>query len=552
MCLRKLVTCNFVRGVVWALSIAAPCVAMEPAASGSPTPSGAANLSGAASLTGPTDAELLHVAPGDWLHFNRTYAGDRYSPLAQIDTKNAARLQLQCMLQLGEIGSFETSPLVYQGRIYLTTSHKTVAADAQTCAQLWSHTYTPTGPEHIPSNRGTALYQGRLYRGTTDGHLLAFDAATGKLLWSIVVADAAAGYFVSAAPLAFDGKIFVGEGGADHGIKGHIHAFSAATGERLWTFDVIPTGTQPGAETWSGGQETGGGSSWSSMAVDPERRLLFVPTGNPGPDFNPVHRKGANLYTDSIVVLEADTGKLAWYVQQVPADVHDWDTAAAPAIYDQDGRRFMAVASKDGFLYLYDRDTHALIARAETMKRVNVDTPFSFTAAVTYCPGGLGQWNGPAYSPKQRMLFVGSAERCDTIQLAEPKYIRGQLFFGGLLRNKPTDPSSGVVRGFDAASGKELWVYRSSSVILAGMTPTAGSVLLTGDGSGTFLVFDARTGKILYRFATGGGIAGGITTYEVAGRQYIAVPSGNAARGTWQTTGSATLLVFGLGAHVSK
>ncbi len=501
---------------------------------------------GAAEPVGPTDADLRQVGSSDWLHFNRTYAGDRYSPLAQINVSNAARLVPRCMLQLGEIGSFETSPLVFRGRIYLTTSHKTFAADARTCAVLWSHTYTPAGPEHIPSNRGPALYQDKVFRGTTDGHVIALHAATGTLLWDAPVADATAGYFISAAPMVFDGRLFVGEGGADHGIKGHIHALDATTGKSLWTFDVIPTGAQPGADTWSGGQETGGGSSWSSMAVDPQRRLLFVPTGNPGPDFNAASRRGANLYTDSVVVLEADTGKLAWYVQQVPGDLHDWDTAAAPAIYDQDGRHYMAVASKDGFLYVYDRDTHEVVGRAQTMTRVNVDTPFSFTESVRYCPGGLGQWNGAAYSPLQRMLYVGSAERCDTIQLAEPKYIRGQLFFGGLLRNKPDDPTSGVVRGVDAASAKEIWVYRSPSVIVAGVTPTAGGLLLSGEGSGAFLVFDARTGKVLYRFMTGGGIAGGISTYAVDGEQFIAVPSGNSSRGTWNTTGSATLFVFGL------
>jgi alcohol dehydrogenase (cytochrome c) len=494
----------------------------------------------------PGDAELLRVAPGDWLHFNRTYAGDRFSPLTALTVANAGTLTPRCVLQLGEIGSFETSPLVYQGRMYVTTSHKTFAADASTCAVLWSHSYTPVGPEHIVSNRGVALYRGRVYRGTPDGHLLALDADTGKVLWDVEVADPNAGYFISAAPMAFDGRIYVGEGGGDHGIKGHIHAFDAASGKPVWTFNVIPTGAEAGAETWGGGQETGGGSSWSSMAVDPGHRLLFVPTGNPGPDFNPGSRKGDNLYTDSIVVLSADSGKLAWYVQQVPADYHDWDTAAAPSIYEQDGRRFMAVASKDGFLYLYDRDTHQKITTAKTMTRVNADVPFNATAAVRYCPGGLGQWNGAAYSPKERLLFVGAADRCDTIQMTEPKYVKGQLFFGGALRPGKNESMSGTVRGIDAATGHEAWLYQSPTVIVAGVTPTAGGLLFTGDGGGDFLVFDARSGKVLYRFATGGGIAGGITTYEAGGEQLVAVPSGNSSRFVWNTSGSATVIVFGL------
>ena len=501
---------------------------------------------GTASGSAPTDAELRNVQDGDWLHYNRSYDGHRYSPLAQINATNAAHLTPQCVVQLGEIGSFETSPLVYQGRMFVTSNHKTFAIDAATCRILWSDLYVPVGPEHIPSNRGSALYAGKLFRGTTDGHLLAFDAATGKRLWDVAVDDATRGYFVSGAPMAFAGKVIVGEGGADHGIKGHIHAFDAATGKALWKFDVIPTGKQAGAETWSGGQETGGGSSWSSMAVDPAGKLLFVPTGNPGPDFNPATRRGINLYTDSVVVLDAETGKLKWYVQQVPADIHDWDTAAAPALYRAGGKEMMAVASKNGFLILYDRRTHKVVAQAETLTRVNVDVPFSFDHPVRYCPGGLGQWNGPAFSPKTSMLYVGSAERCDSIQLAEPKYVKGQLFFGGLLRTASTETATGWVRGIDAATGKQAWAYKSPSSIVAAVTPTAGDLLLTGDGDGNFLVFDARDGHELYRFMTGGGIGGGVTTYLAGGRQLIAVPSGNNSRGTWKTTGSATIIVFGV------
>jgi alcohol dehydrogenase (cytochrome c) len=496
--------------------------------------------------SGPLDAQLLSPTAGEWLHFNRTYSGDRFSPLRQIDVGNASRLTPRCVLQLGEVGSFETSPLVYQGRMYLTTPHKTLVADARTCAVIWSQTYTPVGPEHIPSNRGSAIYRGKLYRGTTDGHLLALDMTSGTVIWDVQVADPLGGYFVSAAPMAFDGKIFVGEGGGDHGIKGHIHAYDAQTGKELWKFDVIPTGSEPGADTWSAGQETGGGSSWSSMAVDPVHRLLFVPTGNPGPDFNASERHGTNLYTDSVVVLNADTGALQWYEQQVPGDVHDWDTAAAPALFDLNGRSFMAVASKDGFLYVYDRQTHDAAFQTPTMTRVNVDTPFNPTTAVRYCPGGLGQWNGPAYSPLTKMLYVGSADRCDTIQLAPPKYVRGQMFFGGLLKPGQNESPTGTVRGIDAATGKQVWVYQSPSVIVAGVTPSAGGLLLTGDANGDFLVFNSATGKALYRFTTGGGIAGGVSTYEVEGEQLIAVPSGNSSRGTWNTTGSATVIVFGL------
>jgi hypothetical protein len=206
----------------------------------------------------------------------------------------------------------------------------------------------------------------------------------------------------------------------------------------------------------------------------------------------------------------------------------------------------MAVASKAGFLFLYDRKTHAIIARSITLNRINVDVPFNFDTPVQYCPGGLGQWNGPGYSPSDGMLFVGSAQRCDRIQLAEPKHVKGQLFFGGLLKTRPTDPATGFVRGFDASTGKQVWQYDAPSPIIAAVTPTAGGLLFTGESNGAFLVFEAKTGRILYRFTTGGGVAGGITTYMANGEQLVAVPSGNSSRGTWGSTGSATLIVFGL------
>lgn len=509
-------------------------------------PEGPAEV-GRASGTSPTDADLLHVTPGNWLAFNRDYPGDRFSPLAEINTRTVARLQPRCMLQLGEIGSFETSPIVYEGTMYVTTVHKTFAVDAASCSVLWSHTYVPVDPQHIPGNRGVALYHGKVYRGTSDGYLLCLDAKSGALLWTAHVDDGYGGAFVSGAPLAFDGKIFVGEGGADSGIRGRYYAFDSETGRPLWTFDIIPRTAEAARATWGEG-EARGGSSWSSVALDPQRRLLYVPTGNPGPDFDGSQRPGANLYTDSVVVLDADTGHLAWYAQQVPHDVHDWDTAAAPAIYDRGGKGYLAVASKDGFLHLYDRDSHAEIGRTETTTHVNVDVPFTPAGPVTYCPGGLGQWNGPAYAAELGLLFVGSADRCDTIGgLAKlPPFTPGQMDFGARLLTNQRQAASGWIRGIDAESGKLAWVLHAPTPIVAAMTPTAGGLLFTGDLDGHFLALDARTGKVLYRFMTGGGIAGGVTTYEAGGHQLIAVPSGSSSRGTWGSTGSATLIVFGL------
>jgi alcohol dehydrogenase (cytochrome c) len=498
-----------------------------------------------ASGTAPTDAELAHVADSDWLTFNRNYEADRYSPLSQINVANAAKLAPICAFQLGEAGSFQNSPTVSKGVMYVTTSHRVFALEAATCKALWGYTYTATDPEHFSSSRGMALYDGKLIKGTADGHLLALDAANGKLLWETVVADSALGACVSGAPVAFRGKVFIGECGGDSGIRGHIHAYDVDTGKPVWTFDTIPTGNQPGADTWGGGQDQGGGPSWSSMTIDVARNLVLAPVGNPGPDFNGKYRPGDNLYTNSVVALDADTGKLAWYVQQVPHDTHDWDTSAAPTIFDRDGKRYMAEVSKNGYLYLYDRDTQKVLAKSKTQSRYdNFDTPLSLTTPITYCPGSHGGFNGAAYSPKTNMLFTGAEERCDTVLMTEPHYIPGQGYYSGQILTNQNDVGTGSIRAFEATTGKPLWAVKTPRPVNGALTTTGGGLLLTGDVTGDFLVMDQKTGKVLYRFKSGGAIAGGASTYAVDGKQYIALASGNTSRDVAAPNGAATVFVF--------
>ena len=495
----------------------------------------------------PPDRDLQSPADGDWLMYNRDYRGQRFSPLDQINTRTASRLAPVCILQLGDVGSFQASPIVHEGRGYVTTTYGVYAFDAATCRRIWDHRYTPQDPEPIPVNRGVALYQGKLYRGTSDGHLLALDAANGRLLWDMHVADSTAGYFVSAAPIAVAGKVIVGLAGADWGANGHVYAFDAETGQRVWTFDFIPTGSQRGAETWEKGQEHGGGSSWTTVAVDPDANLVYVPVGNPAPDFDVAGRPGSNLYTNSVVALDIDTGELNWYAQQQPGDFHDWDTAAAPLLYEQDGRRYMAVATKGGWLFIYDRDTHALISKSEISSHENVDTPLSETSWVRVCPGlyGGAEWNGPAYSAPLRSLFVGSVEWCTSFQKRLGDYVRGKNYSNGITRRDPNELAKGWLRAFDAASGKQLWVYADARPMVSGVTATAGNILLAGSLTGDMLVFDAAKGKVLYRFNTGGPIAGGLSTYAVDGRQYVAAASGNVSR-SWGGGGAATIVVFAL------
>lgn len=501
-------------------------------------------LLGQASGTGPTDEEIANPSDNDWLSYNRDYTGWRFSALNQITQANVRHLAPSCIYQTGDSGSFQASPIIYQGRLYVTTTHGTFAIDAATCKELWRHTYTPPGAEGLPVNRGVALYRGKVLRGTSDGHVIALDAATGALLWDVWVANSLHGANINGALAAFDGKVFAGQGGADRGHTGHIYAFDVETGKLVWTFNTIPTGKEPGAETWAKGTELGGGSSWTSITVDPKTRQLFVPIGNPGADMDGALRPGDNLYTDSVVVLNADTGRLDWYVQQIAHDIHDWDTAAAPALYEIGDRKFMAVASKDGWLYVYDRDTHKLIAKSEIDTHLNDDKPLVPGVEMRVCPGTLGgaEWNGPAFDPKTRMLFVNSVDWCGGFK----RQMTPGSTFGGSLNFDPIEQVTGWTRGFDAITGAQKWVRHVDGPMVSGVTPTAGGLVFTGTPSGLFWGLNATTGDILYEFNTGGAIGGGISTYAVGGRQYVAVTSGNASKTIWKTAGSPTVIVFAL------
>jgi PQQ-dependent dehydrogenase (methanol/ethanol family) len=518
--------------------------ARGPAAAQPGTLPGAPVEYGIPSTQGPGDSELLEAKSGDWLSYNRDTKGQRYAPLDQITTKNAGRLAPKCIFQAGEIGSFQASPVVRHGVMFITTAHHVYALNAATCHALWSYDYQPVGTEFLPSNRGIALYKGMAIRGTLDGHLIALDAANGKLLWDVAVCDTHKGCFINAVPLAFDGRLFVGEAGADVQNTGHVHAFDAATGKPLWTFDLVPTGREPGAGSWGSGAALGGASMWTTISLDPKSRLLYMSVGNPGQDFSGANRPGDNLYTDCLVVLDADTGKLAWYAQQEKHDVHDWDTAAAPMLYEKGGRNYVSVGSKDAELYIYDRDSHALVAKKTLTRRVNDTVPLFAGKDVHVCPGSTGgvQWNGPAYHPGLGMIFVNTVDWCTTYKSDPAK----AAMFGGSMTMDPPEQARGALLAFDATTGAQKWVYHASAPMLAGVTPTAGGVVLTGSSDGDFLVFDGRTGDQLYSFYTGGAVAGGTTTYMVDGKQYVAVLSGNSSKALWKTSGAATLVVFAL------
>lgn len=512
-----------------------------------PLPQSAASARPASHPAAPDDAEIAKPADGDWLTFNRNYAGDRFSPLSQITPANAGKLRPVCAFQFGLTGRYQPSPVVYKGRIYVTALNKTVALDGKTCRKIWEHSYQTSEPTTIVVNRGVALYRGAIYRGTPSGHLIALDAENGTLLWDARVSSARKGYFLSAAPVAFDGKVFIGEAGADFGAPGHVHAFDAATGKHLWTFNLVAQPGEKGSETWPKGVVAGGGGTWSSYAIDPEKKLIYAPSANPAPDWDASGRPGHNLYSNSMVALDTATGKLNWYAQQVSNDSHDWDTAAAPSLFQLDGKRYAAQGSKDGYLYVYDRDRRKQVHKLEVSRHLNAEIPVSRTP-LHACPGTFGgiEWNGAAYSERDKAMFVNSVEWCGTYYSEPQEYVEGGLYLAGGFSFDPVSEAYGWVRSFDAATGKERWAWKAPAPMLSGVTPTAGGVLFTGTIDGDFLAFDSATGKELYSFNTGGAIAAGLSTYAVDDKQYVVVPSGNTSRTMWYTTGAASVFVFAL------
>ena len=499
----------------------------------------------------PTQAELDRAdsATTDWLMYNKGYRAERYSLLNQINVDNAAQLRPLCMFQLGELGTFSTGPVVYDGILYATTHLGTYAIDATTCKKIWTHQHVAQGPEMNATNKGVAIAGGRVIRGTQDGFLYALDAKTGTPLWVRQVADWSIGEGVGAAPIVWNDIVYIGKAGGDWGIRGRMMAFKVSDGSPAWTFALTPTGKEVGADTWHDPDTAlrGGGAAWVTYALDRETGTLFVPVGNPGPDYNNKMRPGANLFTISVVALDARTGKLKWWYQLRPNDDHDWD-ATVVSLFDANGRKLVATAGKEGILHVVNRDDGKLVFKLPVTTVLNHDVPIT-PEGVRVCPVAGVQWNGPAYSPATGLLYVNAIDWCTFFKLGpDPKWVATVPYTGlanGWGTNDPIHKWHGWINAVDPKTGKMAWRVKWSTPMYAALTPTAGNVLFTGDLNGDFIALDARSGKSLYSFNTGGPIAGGIVTYEQKGHQYVAVASGSSG-GSIPLTGASTIVIFGL------
>jgi len=517
-------------------------------------------------------AALASAPSGDWPMYGGPLAGDRYSPLAQITTANVGQLRQVCAFDAPDVVNFQSGIVAVNGVLYFTLFNNTYAVDGATCQQKWKHTRAEPNT-FLMVNRGVAYSDGRLFRGTGDAHIVAIDAADGRLVWDVAIGDPKMGESAPLSPIAWNGLVFAGNAGGDNfGVRGRVYALDAASGREVWRFDIVPD-SGPARATWlkaSSDNPPSGGATWTSYALDDANGILYVPTGNAAPDFAHALRPGDNLYTNSLLALDAKTGRLLSYVQPLKGDFHDWDLAAPPAlIRTRSGGAFVAQGSKDGFVYNIDRSNvttngsgepgqMVVRSKAQVTTRENADVPLSTERETRFCPGVQGgvEWNGPAYHPGLGLLYVNAIDWCTLVKMQPTASIKGKpgeswtgaepadgWLFG---RHDPSEPWKGWITAFDPETGDVKWKAQTPKPMVAAITATAGGVVFTGDLDGQVLAFDASTGKELWKHATGKAIGGGVISYQAGGQQRIAVATGMNAS-TWNLkSGPARVVVYAL------
>lgn len=511
---------------------------------------------GVPSSAGPTDTQLRGARTDvhSWLHPNGDYRGQRFIPLSQINAHNAVNLRPTCIYRSTSATPSQTDLLVYQGVMYLTIDQTIVALDAATCRERWTYAWPSKDAILWRTNRGVALKDGRVIRGTSDGYLIAVDMQRGTLLWSRKLADAKLGGFLSMPPLIVGNEVVIAPAGSEWGLKGWVGAFRLDTGEPLWRFNLVPDSTEAAADSWKipASREHGGGSVWTALSMDDKNDVLYIPVGNPAPDFNRDVRPGDNLYTDSVVALDVKTGRLLWYKQFQANDSHDWDLSQVSPVFDLNiqskSRHLIAVSGKDGLLRALDRDTREVLYELPVTTRANVEAAPSVDG-VHVCPGPLGgvEWNGPALDASTKTLFMSSVDWCVGLKKSRepPSYNAGSFYYGGVATLDPRENARGWLYAIDATSGTVRWCRQWPVPLVAGVTATAGGVLFTGDVDNNFLAFDARTGRTLYSFNTGGSVAGGVISYDIGGKQYVAATSGLIS-GWFGGSGTTAVVIFAL------
>jgi alcohol dehydrogenase (cytochrome c) len=530
-------------------------------------------------------------SPNGWLMYGRDYGAHRYSALSEIDRSNVKRLHLAWSRSLGQNDSLEATPIVNDDTIYVTTGRDAVFAfDAKTGDERWHYTY-PFAAVALEEaccnedNRGVTLYKDEVITATLDAHLIALDAATGKPRWNTTVADLADGYTITSPPLLVKHMLVTGVGGGEYGIRGFVAAFDADTGKPVWRRYTVPSPGAPGYKTWEtpGSVERPGGPTWVQGTYDPALNMIYWGVGNPTPLYDPHANKGNLLYTDSLLALDADTGRIRWYYQYTPDDIWDYDGVNEAVIVDLpiNGKTVKAVAeaNRNGVLYLLDRTDGKPIWAEPFVDKINFAKIDRNTGKPTYnpqirdaanamqayelCPAHIGgkNWSPAAYDPTKHVFFIPVTEGCDTILPEHQTFHRGRSFYGGKSEYSPDKPLHGSVDAVDLSTGKTIWKKHLLSPQFGGLLVTAGGLVFSGDPSGQLRALDERSGDVVWTYQTSSGLNAPPITYAIDGQQYIAILSGTG--GTWPSRmaampwlkdvrNGARLYVFALGRQTAR
>ncbi|HEU4566016.1 MAG TPA: PQQ-dependent dehydrogenase, methanol/ethanol family [Gemmatimonadaceae bacterium] len=510
----------------------------------------------------PVTSAMLHGARtngNNWLMFGRDYTNQRWSPLNQVNAANVGNLQVRWMYQTGisRLGSFENSPVVVDGVMYVTTPYNVaMALDARTGRELWRYEHK-LGTQIFccgPNNRGVAISEGNVYMATLDARLVSLDAKTGKVNWDIEVADPEAGYSETLAPLIIDDKVIVGISGAEYGIRGFVRAYNKNTGEQMWNFYTIPGPEDGGwwgkwseatpegdnlhrniaqekadsaknADSW----KFGGGSVWMTPAYDPDTKTLYFATGNPSPDLDGSVRPGDNLCTECIVAIDATTGKRKWWYQQVPHDVWDLDATSPPVLVTlKNGKKAVAQAGKTAWVYVLDAETGKLIRKSKPFNRQENMFGQPTPEGTRMLPGANGgsEWSPTAVNPTLGYMYVLGLEQPMHYITHSAPLEKGKLWLGSAFKAIPGERQYGTFSAVDLNTGNIAWQMETEQPMIGGALATAGNLVFSGEGNGTFFAADARNGKRLWSFQAGAGCNAPPVTYMLDGTQYIAVACG--------------------------
>ena len=505
--------------------------------------------------------DMLNRAAGDgnnFLHANGNYDQTRYYPSRQINASNVQKLRPAWIFQTEVVESMETAPIVVNGTMFVTTAfNHAYALDARTGQQIWHYKHN-MGPITTyccgPNNRGVAIYRDMVYMGTLDAKLVALDAKTGKLVWEKQIADAELGYSETMAPTAVNGKILIGTNGGEYGIRGFVKAYDWKTGELLWTFDTIPENS---AGVWATHDATGrdmlrdidaekaalkeqgdpyktlGGGVWQNPAVDLEMNRVFFVVGNPSPDLDGSLRPGDNLYTDSLVAVDLDSGEYVCHFQYIAHDVWDLDAVSPPIltdVMDNNGNKVPGLlhGGKTGHVYVHDRNDCSLIRFSEAMVPQEDMWTLPTKEGARMLPGANGgvEWSPMAIDPKNRLAYAINLHQPMTYHVESSPYPEGKLWLGGAFKVIPGEAQWGNITAVAYDTGKIQWKVRTQQPMIGGVLATAGGLVFTGEGNGLFKAYDSETGSELWRFQAGAGVNAPPSSYTIGGKQYIVVAAG--------------------------